>query len=342
MSTELDALATRLETALENITGHRPIAPDGMTTSMRGGASAGLLIAAAIDAYYQFTMPEDSDDVDVHRALVISLERAAGAHRINVMHTFINIVMSWLTSGRADDQLAADDVAAALMHLGSAYTHTQSHIEATEDAPEADGAGPDGLHEDTGAESYAPHSMPSAAVDRLGEAASALGIVPVVAVETDDGDPDDAHDHPLVPVAVLAGVVTGRATMELITMIDSADAHMGAHAGPLWVSGFTSGITSPFAPEPREDVVAAAALRLVHLIGLWHENRSDATYAPAIAALCKGAAHAGRAQGLGTADVDVQAEYIAVYGVDEAAAARNALTSARDAVKALIDAGVNI
>jgi hypothetical protein len=333
---DLDALPARLETAIEAITTARPHAEqsvaNGMTRGMRGGAAAGILIGAAINAYYALAVDDETGPaIDVHHSLVAALESCAGNERVNVAHTLINILVSWLANGNMAEQvgLHADS---ASQHLEAAYRHIAdgaygldddehvhvTHVHGTDDAP------------------YAPNSVPSGAVERLGEAASALGISPIIVAE---GGDDTDHAHPLVPVALMSGIVTGRATMEFIDMSASADEHMQAHAAPLWVTGFANAVA--FGGEPSEDTVAAAALRLVHIIGRWHDNRTGAKYAPAIGALCRAANHAGRAAGLGSADIAVRAEHIA-HGTDEQDAARKALEAAEEAVKALKDTGITM
>jgi hypothetical protein len=332
---DLDALPGRLEAAIEAITGERPhvegALAGGMTTGMRIGAGAGILLGAVINAYYAAAGADDrlGTAFDVHHSLVVALESCAGAQRAQVVNTLINVLVSWLGTPTMRDQLGAQ-AEAAIDHLESAFHHIDAG------ADEDGEAAPIAPHEAEGMP-FAPASAPDGAVDRLGEAASALGIKPVIAVE---GADDTAHDHPIVPVAVMAGIVTGRATMEFIDMASSADDHMRAHAAPLWVTGFVQGVA--FGAEPRDDVVAGAALRLVNIIGMWHEHRPDAPYAPAIAALCRAANHAGRAGGLSSSEVDVRAEYIANYGADEGDAARKALAAAEEAVKALKNTGVTM
>lgn len=334
---DLDRIPERLEDGIEAITGGRPLVEDaianGMTRDMRGGAAAGILIGAAINAYYALAADNPSGPpLDLHHSLVVALESCAGDQRVNVAHTLINILVSWLGTGNMVDQLGPQ-ADAAIQHLEAAY----SHIEAgTDDGEDGEGVRVLPVHGMDDAP-FAPMSAPSGAVDRLGEAASALGISPIIAVE---GDPDQDHDHPIVPVAVMSGLVVGRATMELIDMVASANDHMQMHSAPLFVTGFAQGVA--FGKPARDDMVAAAALRLVNIIGLWHDNRPDAKYAPAIGALCRAANHAGRAGGLTSSEVDVRAEYIANYGADEGDAARKALAAAEEAVKALKDTGVTM
>jgi hypothetical protein len=335
---DLDALPGLLEDAIAAITGERPKVEDalanGMTRGMRGGAAAGILMGAAINAYYALAVDDETGPaLDVHHALVVALESCAGDQRVSVAHTLINVLTSWLGTGNMLEQLGPQAQAAA-DHLESAYHHIAAGAGLEDDDEGGVRVMPVHGMDDM---PYAPASAPSGAVDRLGEAASALGISPIIAVE---GDPDADHDHPIVPVAVISGIVIGRATMELIDMVASADDHMQAHSAPLFVTGFARGVA--FGAEPRDDLVAAAALRLVNIIGLWHDHRPDAPYAPAIAALCRAANHAGRAGGLSSSEVDVLAEYIANYGADEGDAARKALAAAEEAVKALKDTGVTM
>lgn len=334
---DLDAIPGRLEDAIEAITGDRPLVEDalanGMTRGMRGGAAAGILIGAAINAYYALADDGGVEPaLDVHHSLVVALESCAGDQRTSVVRTLINVIVSWLGSPNMVDQLGPQ-AQAAVDHLESAYSHV---LAGADDGEEDAGVRVMPVHGMDDAP-FAPMSAPSGAVDRLGEAASALGISPIIAVE---GDPDQDHDHPIVPVAVMSGLVVGRATMELIDMVASANDHMQAHSAPLFVNGFAHGVA--FGKPARDDMVAAAALRLVNIIGLWHDNRPDAKYAPAIGALCRAANHAGRAGGLTSSEVDVRAEYIANYGADENDAARKALAAAEEAVKALKDTGVTM
>lgn len=330
---DLDALPGRLEDAIEAATGNRPLVEDaianGMTRDMRGGAAAGILIGAAINAYYALATDHPTGTpLDLHHSLVVALESCAGDQGVNVMQTLINILTSWLGTGNMADRLGPQ-AGAAIDHLESAYSHIETGA--------ADGEDDAGVRvHGAGDVPFAPMSAPSAAVERLGEAASALGITPIIAVK---GDPEQDHDHPVVPVAFMSGLVVGRSTMELIEMVGSADDHMQMHAAPLFVTGFARGVA--MGEETRDDIVAAAALRLVNIIGLWHDNRRDAKYGAAIGALCRAANHAGRAGALTSADVDVRAEQIA-NGVDEGDAARRALDAAEDAVKALKDAGVTM
>lgn len=330
---DVDAIPALLEDAIEAATGDRPefeaATANGMTRNMRGGAAAGILIATAINAYYALAIDDETGPAtDVHIALVHALESCAGDYRVSVSHTLINILMAWLDTDSMTGQLGAH-AQAAVEHLESAFHHI-----AAGDDDEGDPVMP--VHDGDDVP-YAPFAVPSAAVDRLGEAAQALGVSPMVAV---GGDPDQGHDHPIVPVAIMSGIVVGRATMELIDMAASANDHMKAHAAPLWVNGFATGVAMN--NEPDDDVVAAAALRLVNIIGRWHDNRTGAQYAPAIGALCRAANHAGRAGGLASSEVDVRAEYIANYGTDEHDAARKALAAAEEAVKALKDTGVTM
>lgn len=326
-----DTVPDRLEDAIEAATGYRPRVKESLadviTRGVRGGAAAGILIGTAINAYYALSVDDETGGaVDVHHSLVAALESCAGNERVNVAHTLIDILVSWLVNGNMAEHVGLQAGVAA-QHLEAAYRHI------------AEGA--HGLDEDEhvhvthvhGADDvlYAPNSVPSQAVERLGEAASALGIAPIIVAE--------GHDHPLVPVAFMSGIVTGRATMELLQMSEGADDHMQAHAAPLWVNGFASGVA--FGGDPSEDVVAAAALRLVNIIGRWNDNREGAKYAPAIGALCRAANHAGRAGALMSAQVDVRAEQIA-NGVDENDAIRKALAAAEEAVKALKDTGITM
>lgn len=322
----VDAIAGRLEDGIEAITGGRLITPDGMTRDMQGGAAAGVLIGTAINAYYSLITGDTERTgpaVELHHSLVSALESCAGDIRVNVVQTFINIVTSWLHTPNMRGQLG-DQSSAAIDHLESAFNHIAAAVDTDgETRPmHTHGHGDDD-------ESFAPRSVPDGAVERLGEASSALGIMPVINVE---GDTDDI-DHPLVPVAVMSGLVIGRATMEFVEMVGSADGEMQGLAAPLWVNGFRRGVAME--QEPRDDLVAVAALRLVNIIGLWHQHRADAPYAPAIASLCCAAWQAGCAGGLTSADVDVRAEYIAMYGDDEADTARKALEAAEAAVKHL-------
>lgn len=325
---DLDAIPDKLENAIKAITGTQPERPNGMTPGMAGGAAAGVLIGAAINAYYAVAVNEDNG-LDVHRALIVALESCARDQRVNVAHALINILVSWLGLPNMVEQVGAHAESAA-DHLESAYRHLAA---GDDDTGEGDPIEPHGVPTD----SYAPMSTPSAAIDRLGDAASALGIEPVIIAEP---DPNHEHDHPIAPVALMSGIVIGRATMELIDMIASADEHMQAHAAPLWITGFAQG--AAFGQPADPDIVAAAALRLVNIIGRWHDNRPDAKYGPAIGALCRAANHAGRAGGLGASDVAVRAEYIANYGGDEYDSARKALAAAEEAVKALKDTGVTM
>lgn len=337
---DLDALPARLENAIEAITGERPRTEDalagGMTRGMRGGAAVGILLGAAINAYYALAVDDEvGPALDVHHALIVALESCAGDQRVSVAHTLINVLTSWMNTPNMRDQVGPQ-AGAAVDHLESAYDHIAAGAGVGEVADADDEyvrVMP--LH---GADDvpFAPSSAPAGAVDRLGEAASALGISPIIAVEGNDED----HDHPIVPVAVMSGLVIGRATMELIDMVASADDHMQAHSAPLFVTGFAQGVA--FGRPVRDDMVAAAALRLVNIVGLWHDHRPDAKYAPAVAALCRAANHAGRAGGLTSSEVDVRAEYIANYGADEGDAARKALAAAEEAVKALKDTGVTM
>jgi hypothetical protein len=336
---DLDAIPGRLEDAIEAVTGERPhtdaALANGMTRGMRGGAAAGILISAAMDTYYALALGSDGKDMDVHHALVVALESCAGENRVAMVHTIMNMLTTWLDSPNMVEQIGPQS-AAAIQHLETAYDHIASGAGLqVDDDDEGPGVRVMTVHgmDDV---PFAPMSAPSGAIDRLGEAASALGISPIINVEGDD----ENHDHPIVPVAVMSGLVIGRATMELIDMVGSADDHLRAHSAPLFVNGFTQGVA--FGAEPRDDVVAAAALRLVHIIGLWHDHRHDAPYAPAIGALCRAANHAGRAGGLSSSEVDVRAEYIANYGADENDAARKALAAAEEAVKALKDTGVTM
>lgn len=333
---DLDALPARLEDAIEAITGERPrtedALADGMTRGMRGGAAAGILMGAAINAYYALAVDDDTGPaLDVHHSLVVALESCAGPQRVQVAHTLINVLVSWLGTGNMLEQLGPQ-ARAAVDHLESAFSHIAA---GADDGEDLEGVRVLPAHDMDDAP-YAPMSAPSGAVDRLGEAASALGISPIIAVE---GDPDQDHDHPIVPVAIMSGLVVGRATMELIDMVASANDHMQMHSAPLFVTGFARGVA--MGEVARDDIVAAAALRLVNIIGLWHDNRPGAKYGPAIGALCRAANHAGRAGGLTSAEVDVRAEQIA-NGVDEGDAARKALAAAEEAVKDLKDTGVTM
>lgn len=340
---DLERIPERLEDGIEAITGGRPLVEDaianGMTRDMRAGAAAGILMGAAINAYYALAADHPSGPpLDLHHSLVVALESCAGDQRVNVAHTLINILVSWLGTGNMADQLGPQ-AGAAIDHLEAAYSHLEAGTPDHGDAAADEGDEFVRVMPVHGMDDapFAPMSTPSAAVDRLGEAASALGISPVIVAE---GDPDHDHDHPIVPVAVMSGLVIGRATMELIDMVASADDHMQMHSAPLWVTGFAQGVA--FGKPARDDMVAAAALRLVNIIGLWHDNRPDAKYAPAIGALCRAANHAGRAGGLTSSEVDVRAEYIANYGADEGDAARKALAAAEEAVKALKNTGVTM
>jgi hypothetical protein len=334
---DLERIPERLEDGIEAITGGRPLVEDaianGMTRDMRAGAAAGILMGAAINAYYALAADNPSGPpLDLHHSLVVALESCAGDQRVNVAHTLINILVSWLGTGNMLEQLGPQ-AQAAIDHLESAYSHIAAGTDDGEDDADVRVMPVHGMDDAP----FAPMSAPSGAVDRLGGAASALGISPIIAVE---GDPDQDHDHPIVPVAVMSGLVVGRATMELIDMVASANDHMQMHSAPLFVTGFAQGVA--FGKPARDDMVAAAALRLVNIIGLWHDNRPDAKYAPAIGALCRAANHAGRAGGLTSSEVDVRAEYIANYGADETDAARKALAAAEEAVKALKDTGVTM
>lgn len=323
---DVDTIADRLEDGIETITGQRPRPSEAMTRDMRGGAGAGMLIAAAINAYYALIVgdPERTGPaVELHHSLVSALETCAGDMRVEVVQTLINVLASWLNDTNMRDQLG-DQASAAIDHLDSAFNHIAAAVDTDgETRPmHTHGHGDDD-------ESFAPRSVPDGAVERLGEASSALGIMPVINVE---GDTDDI-DHPLVPVAVMSGIVIGRATMEFVEMVESADGEMQGLAAPLWVNGFRRGVAME--KEPHDDMIAVAALRLVNIIGLWHQHRGDAPYAPAIASLCRAAWHAGCVGGLTSSDVDVRAEYIANYGADEADTARKALEAAEAAVKHL-------
>ena len=338
---DLDSLPGRLEDAIEAITGIRPHAEqalaDGMTRDMRIGASTGILIGILIDAYHA-TAADTADlrpALDMHHALAVALASGTGDRRTMVAHTLINVLVSFLSTSGMANQLGPQALAAA-DHLEEAYRHIA-------------GTAPDhGVPDDgpmlrvsathrMGEAPFAPNSVPSDAVERLGEAASALGIEPVIAIED---EVDDDHDHPIVPVALISGIVIGRATMELLDMSASADSHMQAHAAPLWINGFAQGVA--FGQTPQDDIVAAAARRRVNIIGRWHDHRPGARFGPAVGALCRAANHAGRAGALASSDVAVRAEYIANYGADEGDAARKALAAAREAVKALEDAGVTM
>lgn len=328
---DLERIPERLEDGIEAITGGRPLVEDaianGMTRDMRAGAAAGILIGAAINAYYALAGDNPSGPpLDLHHSLVVALESCAGDQRVNVAHTLINILVSWLGTGNMVDHLGPE-AGGAIDHLEAAYSHLESGATEAEAGEFVHGI------DDV---PFAPMSAPSGAVDRLGEAASALGISPIIAVA---GDPGQDHDHPIVPVAVMSGLVVGRATMELIDMAASASDHMQAHAAPLFVNGFSRGVA--MGEEVRDDIVAAAALRLVNIIGLWHDNRAGAKYGPAIGALCRAANHAGRAGALVSSEVDVRAEQIA-NGVDEGDAVRKAVAAAEEAVKALKDTGVTM
>lgn len=336
---DLDALPGRLEDAIETITGERPdVEPalaGGMTRGMRGGAAAGILMGAALNAYYALAVADEADAgpaIDVHHALVVALESCAGPERVNVAQTLINVLMSFLGSPAMDEQLGPQ-APSAIQHLEAAFDYIAAGAGDLDDDEHVRVMNVHGADEVP----FAPSSTPSDAIDRLGEAASALGISPIISVE---GAEDADHDHPIVPVAVMSGLVIGRATMELIDMVASADDHMQMHSSPLFITGFAQGVA--FGKPVHDDTVAAAALRLVHIIGLWHDHRPDAKYAPAVGALCRAANHAGRAAGLTSARVDVRAEYIANYGDDEGGAARKALAAAEEAVKALKDTGVTM
>lgn len=326
---DVDAIPGLLEDGIETITGQRPRPAEAMTRDMRGGAGAGMLIAAAINAYYSLITGDPDRTgpaVELHHSLVSALETCAGGMRVEVAHTLINVLTSWLDSANMRGQLG-DQASAAIDHLESAFNHIAAGADTDDETRPMHTHG----HGDDD-ESFAPRSVPDGAVERLGEASSALGIMPVINV---DGD-TDGIDHPLVPVAVMSGIVIGRATMEFVEMVGSADGEMQGLAAPLWVNGFRRGVA--MAAEPHDDMIAVAALRLVNIIGLWHQHRGDAPYAPAVAALCRAAWYAGCVGGLTSSDVDVRAEYIANYGADEADTARKALEAAEAAVKHLKDA----
>lgn len=322
---DVDTIPGRLEDGIETITGNRPITPDDMTRDMRGGAAAGVLIGIAVNAYYSLITGDTERTgpaIELHHSLVSALESCAGDVRVNVVQTFINIVTSWLDTPNMRGQLG-DQASAAIDHLEAAFNHIAAAVDTDDETR------PMHTHGNGDDESFAPRSVPDGAVERLGEASSALGIMPVINVE---GDTDDI-DHPLVPVAVMSGIVIGRATMEFVEMVGSADGEMQGLAAPLWVNGFRRGVAME--KEPHDDMIAVAALRLVNIIGLWHQHRGDAPYAPAIASLCRAAWHTGCVGGLTSSDVDVRAEYIANYGADEADTARKALEAAEAAVKHL-------
>lgn len=332
---DLDALPARLEDAIEAITGIRPhteqAIADGMTRDMRIGASTGILIGVLIDAYHATAADttELRPALDMHHALAVALASQSGDRRTMVAHTLINILVSFLATNGMAEQLGSHALAAT-DHLEAAYAHIDGRGHSHDEDDDEDGAR---LNMET---TLTAATTESEAVNRLGEAASALGIEPMVFVEHGD----DAHAHPIIPVALISGIVTGRATMEMLNMGETVDDHLRGHTSPLWINGFAQGVA--FGQTPSDDIIAAAALRLVHIVGAWHDHRPDARFGPAIGALCRAANHAGRAGGLASSGVDVRAEYIANYGTDENDAARKALAAAREAVKALEDAGVTM
>jgi hypothetical protein len=306
----------------------------------RVGAAAGILMSTLIELVVQAAIDDEgnSDSVSAHQAMILGLDTAAGGLRGRQLRTYTQVLQAWALGENMGRALGTDQALSVAGHCEAILRHIGGETEPdTGDGP-AFAVGDEGAEPeaDLAAEFTVPEADPAR---RLTRSCMALGILPAVGTHP---DADPRASHPGYRVALLAGILTGRSTLEMINA--GSDIHI-ADTGPLpfvWGRGFEYSLITSEDGTADEYTVSGVMMRLVNMIGAWHWQNSDNPDRPhsaAVAHLCAAAILATRADGLAASSVDVQAEFIALHGADAPGAHREAVDKAEAALAALRNLG---
>lgn len=317
-----------------------PDAAADLTLGSRTGAAAGAILATLIDLVVDAAVDEAGNtDLDVHRAMVYALDRTAGDMRAEQLYAYLNVLQLWGIGAPMQHTIGPDQALSLADHLEAAKDHVDGNdhahnIEADDD-PEVQYTGPFYAGDTRGtpdpglmAEFTPPATDP---VTRLSRASMALGLLPGI-VPADD---NDTPHHPGYAAATIAGTLAARSTLEMVnTCRDIPEDHRRPIA-ELWCRGFAMGLITTPEGDVSDTVIAGVMMRIMTMIGAWHVNAGTTPRALATADLCLAAVHAARADGLESSSIDLQAEYIALHGVDQGDAHREAITLAESGLEAL-------
>lgn len=333
-------IVERLERALAALAGTEPVTidPDGTIAEAgpvaRGGAATGLLLSSLLGLFVELGA---ADVPTAQHTLMVALDMHASDARTGIAELLLNIVESWMHTRAMHEDVTSEQALSAIDHLGEAREHMQGakepHYAAVGDLDDLHDTftNLDDILADDGEDGLDVPPPAAGALERLTDAAAALGILADIHTATAGG-----LEHPGFPVALAAGLVTGRVTVEMVNACrDVPEEGRGAVPG-MWVEGFRYGVTVDPAGPPPDDLVAGVMLRIANLIAAWHlsEERNN-TRSDAIGHLLTAAAEAGRADGLAGASVDQLAEFIAHRGSDHTDAHTAALASAEAGLEAL-------
>lgn len=311
-----------------------------LTPGTRAGAAAGAILATLIDLIVDTAVDETGEtDIDVHRAMVYSLDRLAGDMRTDQLLAYLNVMQLWGVAPAMQDAIGPDQALSLADHIEAA----KNHIDGTDeehgfhdvDTDDTEYAGPFYDGDPRGApdpslmaEFTPPHPDP---VTRLSRASMALGLLPGI-VPTED---NPAPHHPGFAVATIAGTLAARSTLEMVNACrDIPDEHRPPIT-QLWCRGFAMGLITTPEADVSDTVIAGVMMRIMGMIAAWHVNAAETPRALAVGDLCLAAVQAARADGLESSSVDLLAEYIALHGADNGDAHREAVALAESGLATL-------
>lgn len=291
----------------------------------QAGAAAGILITRVVDVLVAAaggpTGGDRHDAVTAHIAAAAAANQVTGEAAAGFVTTCANLLWSVVqypafteTHGPRLAEAFADHLEAIVDH-GLAHRNGEHILDTTTGTDDTE----------TGVDPDDDGEHPS--IRRLGDACSALGITPVIAVDGPTG-----IDHHAVPVAALAGILTGRAALEYASAIEDAPSILSGVLGPIWARGMRAGVTTNPAEAAEDALVAGVMMRQVMNLAKWFTNETDTRRAPAVALLLDAAVSAARTDALEAADVDALAEFMANTGTDAADEHAAALDKAGEAI----------
>lgn len=312
-----------------------------LTPASRTGAAAGAIMATLIDLVVDAAVDESGNtDLDVHRAMVYALDATAGDMRAEQLYAYLNVLQLWGIGPAMQNTIGPDQALSLADHLEAAKDHVDGdedahNVDTEDDGPEVQYTGPFYAGDTRGApdadlmaEFTPPDPDP---VKRISRASMALGLLPGIA----PSDDNDIPHHPGFAVATIAGALAARSTLEMVNACRDIPEEHRYPITQLWCRGFGMGLITTPEGDVSDTAVAGIMMRIMGMIAAWHVGAAETPRALAVGDLCLAAVHAARADGLESSSIDLQAEYIALHGVDNADSHREAVTLAESGLAAL-------
>jgi hypothetical protein len=332
--------AAQLEAALAVFCDVDTEARAALDPAARAGSAAGLIMVEIMHRVIAAAVNDGTANPAVQAAMVYAVAVAAAEDGLSdaLLHAYTNILQLWAIDGNMNPPMSSSQALSIADHLEHVKAHLdgdkEPHDLDTDDGPfvaaaDAGQMPSPGTDDDDALVGHfpRPHTDP---VQRLTGSCKAMGFVPLLHVHSDD--PRDAH--PGYTVAVLAGALASRSTLEMVNAVADVDQDR-ASLSELWCRGFTMGLVTTADAHVDQWAVSGVMMRMVNMVAAWHWNQEDSPRARIIADLCMGAVCAGRADGLTATGIETRAEYVALHGIDVDDSHRDALEYVESALAAL-------